>query len=159
MVPTAITMRFPAVTVEPRLREQLVPMFPLQITVFCTSEAGCFVIVTDCEPTLATFAESPGYEAWITALPTPVPVIVTEQDPAADKEHVVVVNDTAPVPPFWEKVIVSPVTGAVKLLSDAVQEEVLPKKKLVGEQVTESVSECIASDAVPVLPALLLSPP
>jgi hypothetical protein len=72
----------------------------------------------------------------MTGDPTVWPVAVTVQVPPAESAQVVETKLTVPVPPDWEKVTVSPVTGAWKPVNVAVQVDVEPTPKLTGAQET-----------------------
>jgi hypothetical protein len=65
--------------------------------------------------------------------------MLTEHEPPTESVQVLETNVTVPGPPIWEKVMVSPVTGAVKPDRVAVQVEVTPTPKLVGTQDTARV--------------------
>jgi hypothetical protein len=89
-------------------------------------------------------------------------VIVTEHVPPAERGHVVETKLTLPVPPVWEKVIVSPVTGAVKPVTVAVQVEVAVTAKLFGTQDTAVAVTFLFAQVTPCefeLPEWSVSPP
>ena len=78
-------------------------------------------MVTLVVPELAPLLESPAYDACIVGLPALVPVTVTEQVPATERVHEAGVNETPPVPPLFDHVMASPVTGAPNPVRVAVQ--------------------------------------
>jgi len=117
-----------------------------------------FVTVRVAVPLLAKLIASPPYDAVTMGLPTPVPVTVTEQVPPADRAHVPEENDTAPVPPDSDHVMVSPVTVPENPANVAVQELVAPMAKEAGTQATAVVVVWIVRLVVPELSRLFASP-